>query len=283
METNQWHAWRAEGIGASDAPIIMSVSPWNTPYGLWEQKTKRVTKDFSNWATDRGNRLEPKARALYEFQTGLSLPATLVVNEQFPFVRASLDGYDAEKGIILELKCPGKEDHDKAVVGKVPEKYWPQVQHQLLACPQAKEVHYVSYDGETLATVIIVRDEAYQKELFEKLCAFWKCVKEDQPPELTDKDFKKVRSEELEVKITELLKLKNQIKVLGALQQQIEDSIYEDEKVVGRRVLVGKWKINLCYRKGNVDYNKVDELKGVDLEKYRKKPSSYRMITEVKE
>lgn len=188
QNTRSWQQWRNQGIGASDAPIIMRVSPWTTPYELWQMKTGKLIKDFSNYATERGHRLEPRARASYEFKFGYSAPPVLVVNEQFPFIRASLDGYNAERGIALEIKCPGKKDHETALAGKVPEKYFPQLQHQLLACAQAKINHYYSYDGERGVCVECLPDSKYQEILFEELCKFWICVQKDIPPELTEKE-----------------------------------------------------------------------------------------------
>ena len=29
--TDDWHAWRRQGIGASDAPTIMVENPWKSP------------------------------------------------------------------------------------------------------------------------------------------------------------------------------------------------------------------------------------------------------------
>ena len=50
-------------------------------------------------------------------------------------MRASLDGISMDQE-ILEIKCPYKpnrldSDHQKTKEGKIPEKYWPQLQHQL--------------------------------------------------------------------------------------------------------------------------------------------------------
>jgi putative phage-type endonuclease len=279
MSNESWHEWRSKGIGSSDAPAVMGVSPWSTAYELWERKTGKVTKDFSNWATDRGNRLEPAARAYIELTTGLAFPATLAVNEQFPFIRASLDGYNAEEGIILEIKCPGKGDHATAQDGKVPDKYWPQLQHQLLATPAAKSAIYFSFDGDSGVRVDVQRDPEYQARLFERLVKFWKCIKDDTPPDLAEKDFKKVRNAELTALLREYWDLKGQVEKI----EELKATILNHESVLGRRVQVANWKINLAYRKGNVDYSKIPELRGVDLEPYRKKGTSYRTISETKE
>ena len=60
-----WLAWRRGGVGASDAPAIMGVSPWMDLDTLWLDKTGRRRGGFSNHAMRRGQRLEPEARALY--------------------------------------------------------------------------------------------------------------------------------------------------------------------------------------------------------------------------
>ena len=282
QQTQDWHEWRSMGLGASDAPIIMKVSPWKTPYQLWEEKTKRVKRPYTgNFATDRGNRLEPIARATYELEQNCEAKAILVENEKFPFIRASLDGYDAEKGIVLEIKCPGRADHETALNGGVPDKYYPQIQHQLLACPAAKLAHYYSYDGERGTLVVVPPDLEYQKKLFDELCAFWLCIQNDTPPEPMDRDFSMVDSEVLGG-LLEVLDSKT--KQYKAIEKEIEDlrrSVYES--VDNKRVLINnRWRVNVCYRKGSIDYSGIPELLGVNLERYRKSGSVYKTITEIK-
>lgn len=241
-----WHKWRSQGLGASDAPAIMGVSPWSTPYQLWEIKTGRIKKDFSNWATERGNRLEPKARATYEFLQGFESPAMLSSNQTWPFIRASLDGYNEKHGIILEIKCPGKEDHEKALKGQIPEKYFPQLQHQLLACPAAKKVHYFSFDGEKGVCIEVLPDKEYAMKLFDALCSFWKCIQEDTPPLLGEKDFKIID----DPKLIELAAEYRKAYEAAARINKLRKELFEHELIVDRRVQINDMKINLCYRQG---------------------------------
>src|SRR5690606_5098444 len=121
--------------------------------------------DQTNWATQRGTDLEPKARALYELEHELDMYATLVEHDTYPFLRASLDGFNEQARTVLEIKCPGKEDHEKAVKGEVPEKYFPQLQHQLLVA-NAVEAHYWSYDGNGSTALVTVKpNKEYQAKL----------------------------------------------------------------------------------------------------------------------
>ena len=38
QNTPEWHRWRMQGIGASDAPAIMGETAFKTPRMLWSEK-----------------------------------------------------------------------------------------------------------------------------------------------------------------------------------------------------------------------------------------------------
>lgn len=270
MEGKDWHEWRRQGIGASDAPAIMGVSPWTTPYQLWEIKTGLNKKtDEGNWATRHGNRMEPQARADYELRHNLDMPARLVEHAKIPWLRASLDGYSADGETVLEIKCPGAEDHAKAEAGIVPEKYIPQVQHQLMVTG-AKRVHYYSFlDGQG-ALVEVLPDIEFCKKLFALEKAFWDLVVKREPPELIARDYKKIRSIEAS-KLAEEWKVAKEVhdKSVDILERAKAAFLDAVEIEKNRRVVCGTVRVAMVPRKGNVDYKKVPELKGVDLEKYR--------------
>ena len=45
MTHEEWLKWRSEGLGSSDAPIIMLTFPFGkTPYMLWEEKILKTEK-----------------------------------------------------------------------------------------------------------------------------------------------------------------------------------------------------------------------------------------------
>ena len=269
QNSDQWTTWRSKGLGSSDAPVIMGVSPWKTPYQLWEEKIG-IGKTFQgNFATQRGHDMEPKARAAFELETGFEFNAVVAEHASYPYIRASLDGFNAELNAILEIKCPGKDDHALAVSGKVPEKYWPQLQHQLLVTG-AKQCYYYSYDGETGATVIVMPDIPYITTLLQAETAFWDLVMNKMPPEMTDKDAVTIDKKELVVMADEYVQLDQQIKILEAALKVTKEAIVEH--CTHARTKIGSLTITRSMRSGNVDYAKIKELKGVDLEQYRKQP-----------
>jgi len=283
QRTVDWYEWRKAGLGASDAPVVMGVSPWSTPYQLWEQKTGKTEKNAGNWATNRGNEMEPRARATIELNLGLDFPAVLAEHPTFPWMRASLDGYNEEFKIVLEIKCPGKEDHDKAGHGEIPSKYYPQLQHQLFVTG-AKKLFYYSYaedenkngDGHL---VEVLPNIEYMKELLDKMMKFWKCVQTNTEPELGEKDYKNIRSAVIHEDLYSWKRIKDNISILEKQLEEVTKRILEKEDVKGKRVRCGNFKISLTTRKGNVQYTKIPQLENVDLDKYRGKPSVYQTIS----
>jgi len=280
MDGIEWHKWRKEGIGSSDAPVVMGVSPWSTPYKLWELKIGVVKEsETGNWATNRGNKMEPIARADYELKYGRDMPARLCEHATIPWLHASLDGFSADSKIILEIKCPGAEDHAKAVAGTVPEKYIPQIQHQLLVTG-ADVCHYYSFDGERGVLVEVKPDVEYCKKLFLAEQAFWDLVVNKEPPELCDRDYKKVKGIEVDRLATAWKEAKDVFdKSKDLLERARDDFLKAIDIKKNRRVLVGTVRVADLPVIGRVDYKKIPELKGVDLNKYRGKPTTQTRMT----
>lgn len=271
----EWLAWRKKGLGSSDAPIIMGVSPWKTPYELWLEKTGRAGEQVTNWAMERGNKLEPRARALFEVENDKSFPAKNVVHSEYDFLRASLDGWCEETGEILEIKCPGVDDHIKAKQGILPEKYYPQVQHQLMVTG-AKRAYYYSFDGKEGATVIVEPDLKYINALLLAEKNFWVHVAEDVPPNLNDRDWVEPSGE-----IAELFDTIAACKELMDMEKARYDHLKKKiiKAAVHNKMRWGKVEVQKIIKIGAVDYKKIPALTGVDLDKYRSKGSASWRIT----
>jgi putative phage-type endonuclease len=179
--TGAWLDWRRGGIGASDAPAIMGVSPWMDLDTLWLEKTGRLQGRPSSFAMRRGQMLEPQARARYIGRTGIRVAPLCLEHGTLRWMRGSLDGISDDGLVVLEVKCPGAADHAVARRGAVPPKYVPQLQH-LLAVAGARVCHYWSYrDGE--GTLIeVAPDRVYIERLIEREHEFWRHVLADRRP-----------------------------------------------------------------------------------------------------
>lgn len=280
MEQNSfdWLLWRRQGIGSSDSPIVMGVSPHSTRLMLYEDKVSVDPPDEKNeYILEVGKRMEPKMRAIFEFQMETPFAPKLVQMEQYPFLRASLDGCSPGGQEIAEFKFVGKEVFEDAKNRVVPKHYFIQIQKQLLVS-QANRAWYVcSADGKSIAKVPVAPDLKLQKEILEADIAFWtQHVLKRKPPEPCERDFKKLRASGLSRKLEKWKKLRIQIEELETQKEEIEEwckSLIQDE--THPRWIASNIAFNKIVRKGSVDYSKVPELKNVDLEQYRKANTSY--------
>lgn len=267
QNTPEWLEMRRNYIGASDAPIIMGVSPWKTEHQLWEEKLGLRESQYTNAAMQRGHEFEPIALAAYNAYTGKNASPQVVFHEERKYMMASLDGLSQDGSTVLEIKCPGKKDHDIAASGKVPEKYYPQLQHQL-ATIQLNIVHYFSYLNGEFHLVEVPRDDEYIEKLFCREEAFWKKVQKWEEPALTDRDYVQREDSDWTMKVHEWEKAKIVLQKAKVREEDIKKELIKMAN--GHSTCGAGVKLQKIIRKGSVDYNKIPELKGIDLDKYRK-------------
>lgn len=215
QNSDAWLSWRQTGIGSSDAPSILELSPWKTRRELWEEKVyhyhrrnpvlsskqlqaifaKMKEKELQNESSkNRGRKLEPVAREHYEWWLGHKIDPVCGVHPQFEFLKVSLDGWNEEKKLFGEIKCPNQMAHNQALMGQVPQYYVPQLLHQFLTSG-AKEGHYISFHdkfppGQRLAIVQVNENTVHEamslqatlaqsiKYVEYEFTAFWNSVKD---------------------------------------------------------------------------------------------------------
>ena len=258
---SDWLEWRRQGVGSSDAPIIMGVSPWCGVLTLYKRKRGEAPEQAQNWAMNRGTRLEPEVRGMLEGTYGVLEPATLT-HPELPWMRASVDGISLDGRTVVEIKCPGEKDHLTACGLEIPEKYVPQVQH-ILAVTGCAKLIYASYYNGILATVTVPRDDAYIVRMIEAERLFWEAVQTGIAPlvegQRTDAEWLDAAQTYREAKAD-------------------ADSAAERFETARERLLAltattasgGGVKVSQVEKKGSVDYKAIPALKGIDLEPYRK-------------
>lgn len=242
QQTTEWLAWRRDKLGASNAPIVMGVSKFSTPHKLWAEMTGKRESFAGNWATERGNFWEPFARSRYELRSDLDLPATIAVHPRYKFITASLDGYNKEAGVVLEIKIPGAEVFEAAKANICHKSYYPQVQQQLMVTG-AKECHFYCCKVEKDQTgherivddalVIVKPDEAYQKELLLKLIEFYSFVQQDIPPPLTDADYLEADDQSSVFLFSKMKQIKLEIVSREKLLEKVEAELARLEAELG--------------------------------------------------
>lgn len=270
QNTPEWEQWRKDKIGASDAPIILGVSPWKTPFQLWEEKLGIRASQQKTAAMQRGHELESTALEAYNEHTGNLATPEVCVHPDLPWMAASLDGLSLDGSIAVEIKCPGQQDHSVAANGMVPEKYYPQLQHQL-AVIGLNLLHYFSYSEDGFHLVEVPRDEKYIKKLLLKEKAFWEKLNGFEPPELSDRDYVQRTDPEWTNLMPRLAKAMANVEEAKAIEKELREQAIA---LTGGKSCQGAGvRLQKIVRKGAVDYKAIPELESIDVEKYRKPPS----------
>jgi len=291
-----WHNWRATGIGASEASVIMNCSPWMTPYQLWLEKTGQKMRDPAGFAAQRGTRLEPIVRKKFE---NLMAPLMEKFNNHFPpksfssgIINASLDGWNEYSKQAVEIKCPGEKTHKEALKNKKPpEHYWWQIQHQYFSSG-AKNIFYCSYwvaenvdeqNGEIIYFPVEKDDQAIKRYLVEAK-KFWEHVETNTPPPFTDRDVVDLDENACLSKLMDNFKdLTSEFSIAKAKLDLCKKEIIKQCTSIGyAKMKCNGIRATLISKKGSIDYSKVPIEANIDIEQYRKKGSSYWKIEEIK-
>jgi len=227
-----------------------------------------------------GTKLEPEARAAYETHTG-NLMQPLVLSDG-PY-SASLDGINLAGDLICEIKSPfrGKASPlwKEATEGRVPGHYNAQVQHQLMVAGASTAHFWVYAEGEGML-ITLYRDEELMSLIREAWDDFQKYMDSDSPPPLTDADS----AQRSDAEWTQAAKAYLDAKA----KADAADTALES----ARKALVGLLRhpresgegVNVVklWKAGNVDYKRIPELKGVNLDKYRGKGREEARVTVVR-
>ena len=282
----EWLESRKHYIGASEASIILGISPYRTAYQLWQEKLGLIEPQKTTPAMTRGNVLEEPARQQFEAMTSLIVPPAMVYHPDYDFIRASLDGITFCGRYIVEIKCVNKIDHQTALDGKIPEKYYCQVQMQLACAPNAEFAYYFSYDEANpfkSAIVKVDRDNKFIDDLIPKLVKFWDNVLHQKAPEMSEKDFIQIESmngsfsEEWNQISKEYKDVSTQLKQLKDQESQLKERLLFLSS--GRNVVGHGIKVSNYFMTGRVKYADIPEIKNLDLERYRSKPTKCCRIT----
>lgn len=201
-ETEQRAAWLAErrtGIGASDAPIVLGLSPWKSPLALYAEKAGLVNPSAGEQESARwGRKLEPVLAAAYEEETGRTTwdpgPYTIQRHTSIPWLLSTCDrfvaaighvnpwGYPETTPGVLELKTASALKK-AAWTDEPPVMYQVQVQHQLAVTGHLWGSIAVLIGGQTFLWTDIQRNETFIAQLLAAEEAFWTRIQQRTPPE----------------------------------------------------------------------------------------------------
>ena len=272
---------RKNFIGASDAPIIMGVSPWRTPLQLYREKLGLDGSQKESEAMARGTYLEKQARAKFEEIMKHEYPPKRVFCSKYDWMMASLDGYNENIGDAVEIKCPGEKSHSMAKCGIIPGFYIPQLQHQMYVCC-ITSIYYFSYrSDDDYAILVCERDDEYIEKLINKEIEFWDCMRNMIEPEMMIWDYNIKSDIGWMLLADELKSVQKSKREIIAREEQIKKELIlscDNKNSIGHGIRVQK-----IVKKGSIMYDRIFKLSNVDLEQYRGKSSEYWKISTIEE
>jgi len=264
--TQEWLELRKLHIGASDAAVCMGISPWKTKYQLWEEKLGLGEPQVCNEAMKRGTNLEPYARAAFELKSGIKVKPEVLFHPKISYMMASLDGI-SEGYDVVEIKVPGKIDHECAMDGQIPEKYMPQLQHIMEVC-QIENMFYFSFNERSDIILQVIKNQRYTDILLQKEKEFWKYVTDLEQPPLEDEDLVKKNDDQWYSATSKYIEFQKQFK---SIEEKLESARNELITLADGKNCKGFGiEVIKSSRRGNIDYKSIPQLMGVDLEVYRK-------------
>ena len=281
QNTEEWEEYRSDPTrrNASEAGVVMGVSTFLTKFDLWQQKRTGVSTFTGNIATEWGHTHEAAALDAVSGLLGLDLMPAIYQKGDYS---ASLDGCGEYNDITyhVEVKCPFQKDRSKLWAqvksdgfDRIPAQYYCQMLHQryCLDLPNVQSYLFVyippvNGNEADYELVPFIENQGDTEKLLEAWDDFY-----ENPPVI------EVKTPESDMLVSELESLK-----ATELEVKNRRAVVEGEikALAGdRAALISGYKVAWVERKGVVDYSKIEALKGVNLESYRKVGSKYQKIS----
>jgi putative phage-type endonuclease len=225
---------RRDGLGASDAPAALGISPWKTPLELFLEKLGQLPQQPTTLAMHIGKALEPIVLDTFTQQTGM--PVTRhqekIIDPANPWRWATIDGI--ANGAIVEAKTSATaHDFGEEQTDQIPQSYVIQIQHQFAVTGFVLAYVPVLIAGRDFKLYRIERDDELIELITESEREFWWHVERQEPPEpVTLEDvqlrYRTSRAIEIEanfevmVAVQQLASLRAQMKTCEIEEKQLE-------------------------------------------------------------
>lgn len=187
-----WLAERKAGIGASESPIVLGLSPWKSTFQLWAEKCGHIREDdfTDNEPAEFGIRLERPIAEAFADRSGREVnmwPAyQLVRDPATPYLFCTPDATqevpDRDTGIVQIKTASAYKASDWA--DGPPLMYQVQTQHELAVTGYSWGTLVVLIGGQKLRYFDFERNDRFIEALLPKLAAFWKSVENQTPPDV---------------------------------------------------------------------------------------------------
>lgn len=274
----EWFAARKGRVTGSIAGAILDLAPYMTRDEALRSMVRSYHKAESefkgNIATEYGTSNEPDAIAQFEMESGLDVQEVGFFTYE-DWLGASPDGLCSD-GNGLEVKCPfglRKDPNPVFKTAKEQPHYYAQMMLEML-CAGWTGMHFYQWSPHGSSVEFVEYDQAWFDENLPALRQFYALyLSELDNPEHLEPLRVSLCTAATRKMIDEIDQLKEAEDNAKERRKEIEAELIEMAK--GKNADLWGRKLTRVERKGNVQYAKVPELKGVDLEPYRGKSSEF--------
>ena len=181
--SDEWHRFRLEHFGASEAAVMLGISPYVKRTDLLQIKQSGIAREFSDWfqrkILDGGTAAEALGRPMAETIIGEELyPATYSDDK----LSASCDGLTMDGSIAFEHKQWNANLALALHNNQLPDEYQPQCQ-QVMMVTGARRLLFMTSDGtsDRCEIIWVTPDTEWQKHITLGWTQFDADLKDHQP------------------------------------------------------------------------------------------------------
>jgi len=274
----EWYAQRRGRVTGSNVGAILGLNPWRTADDVLRAMVREyhgAPSEFEgNQATQYGQFHEDGAIAEYTMETGNKVePCGFFINPEHEWLGASPDGLIGDDA-VMECKAPyGKRNGGEFKTAGEQPHYMAQMQIEM-ACTKRQFAHFWQWSPFATRLEVIRIDHKWLSWAIHELKAFYeRYIAELDNPEHLQERRQRLAGRKWEALLQEYDACALTAKEASERQKEIMAELEvaaggQDAEVCGR-------KFTRVVRKGAVQYAKVPQLDGVDLEPYRGKETSY--------
>lgn len=277
----EWLSFRQGKLSASKAGIIMGLSPYQTPFQLYEEEMGLRDPQPQRAHMTRGLEVEDQVREWFFMNTSIRVFPAVVQHATNPIFIASLDGLSKDGKTIVEIKNNNEGYHLLAKDGTLPAMYLAQVQFQMFVTGLS-EAYYISHRQDSCIMVPVKRNQSYIDDMVEKCLDFKRRLNEFDPPPLMDRDYEDLKHDaDLE---KDIMLYNADLRSMQFLKERMERKLKGIKERIGDKSAMGAgWKYTKYKVKGRIDWDTMleQEKLDIDLDQYRKAESvSFRLTIE---
>lgn len=287
MPHEEWLEHRKKRIGGSDAPAIIGMSKYSSPYTVWADKLGKLPPKEDNEPMRLGRDLEEYVAKRFTEATGKKVRKEnhILINPDIPFAHANVDRMIVGEDAGFEAKTTSALNLKKFKNGEYPENYYVQCVHYMMVTGCKRWYLGVLVLGVEFKWFCIERDEGEINALMQSEKEFWKYVESQTPPmvdgsESTSETIKTIYPESTDTSIS-LMAYEGELKEymrLSALMDELKimkDELANNIKAFMQDASNGecrKYKVSFSsYTRNTFDHKRFQaDHPGIDLSSYYK-------------